>query len=586
MDPISADPPPGCVVLLLSLSAEMTANVVTETGTLTAAAAERRLAAGVVEGLVSAVAAGHATGPIDVAVLGCRALEDGAFQLISLLPVGDPKPQFLPLAQLARMFALEHATTTDQPREWVTAPECEGEACAPPALARVYQMVSVWLTGRFASRAPVVVHCTTAGALNETYFRTARSLRLLATAHGTPRLLHYVFDPEPESEVVERLADVSAELPAKDGSTRRAVFVNSWDIRDPLSAIFSYAPRRDTIPWRRGRAGFRTTTTMWTQKLGNAPDQWEDAFALDESSSATAVSDGASAGIFCSIWAQQLSRRFLSDRPDARDPAALNRWVNDLRAEWRTAINYDNLNWSKQARVDQVGAAATLLGLELGPADAQGRRPWRACAVGDASLFWVRANRLLATFPVVAADQFGSAPLLVRSNPGFRTLALVAAGTCEPNDRFVLATDAVAARLFRSMVADYDLDWGRFEALDEVDWCAEMDALRKSNDMVNDDCTLIVLRVSEFTGATEVPDFGDVEEQEDLPFAETEPFAEDIEDAEPAHPVASSARSAEADFTADDIDDSMIEEPSDLLEPGPEELPPTDDSPKSTDPSK
>ncbi|WP_410959326.1 hypothetical protein, partial [Salmonella sp. SAL4433] len=88
--------------------------------------------------------------------------------------------------------------------------------------------------------------------------------------------------------------------------------------------------------------------------------------------------------------------------------------------------------------------------------------PWRACAVGDASLFWVRGGRLLATFPVVAADQFGSAPLRVRSNPGFKTLAVAAAGTCQPGDRFVLATDAVASRLFKSAAIGPGPEWGRF----------------------------------------------------------------------------------------------------------------------------
>ena len=191
-----------------------------------------------------------------------------------------------------------------------------------------------------------------------------------------------------------------------------------------------------------------------------------------------------------------MSQRFLTDRPDTRDPISLNKWVNGLRTEWRTAIDYSNLNWSKQAKVDQVGAAATILTLETGPADATGERPWQACAVGDASLFWVREGRLLATFPVVAADQFGSAPLLVRSNPGFRTVAVAAAGTCRPGDRFVLATDAVAARLFKSSAAGPGPEWGRFETITEDAWRAELDTLRRANDMVNDDCTLIVLRVS------------------------------------------------------------------------------------------
>ena len=102
----------------------------------------------------------------------------------------------------------------------------------------------------------------------------------------------------------------------------------------------------------------------------------------------------------------------------------------------------------------------------------------------------------MATFPVVAADQFGSAPLLVRSNPGFKTLALAAAGTCEPGDRFVLATDAVSARLLRSAASEPDPDWTCFEHITQDAWRAELDTLRQSNDMVNDDCTLVVLRVT------------------------------------------------------------------------------------------
>src|SRR5581483_3690473 len=178
------------------------------------------------------------------------------------------------------------------------------------------------------------------------------------------------------------------------------------------------------------------------------------------------------------------------------DPAALGRWVQGLRAEWREAINYPTLNYFKQRKVDETGAAATLLGLEVGPLDAQGNRPWRAAAVGDATLFWVRAGKLLASFPVVAADQFGSAPLLVRSNPGFRTVAVAAAGICRPDDRFLLATDAVAARLLKSAAVGPGPEWERFETLDPDAWRQELDELRTAKDMVNDDCTLVALRVA------------------------------------------------------------------------------------------
>jgi hypothetical protein len=139
---------------------------------------------------------------------------------------------------------------------------------------------------------------------------------------------------------------------------------------------------------------------------------------------------------------------------------------------------------------------------------------------------------LLATFPVVAADQFGSAPLLIRSSPGFRTLAIAAEGTCRPGDRFVLATDAVAVRLFKSSAVGPGPQWKRFETIAQADWRAELNTLRSANDMVNDDCTLVVLRVSggneevEWTTEPEVEEIQETIEEQAPPPLRTEALRE------------------------------------------------------------
>jgi hypothetical protein len=584
MDPTPAELPPGCLVLLLRLSAGMTADVVTGRGESVAFASARQLADELIDGLVTTAAGGYAVGEIDVAVLGYRTAEDGAPQLFSLLPDGDPKARFVPLAQVAEMPAVPREAE-GQPKKWAVLPPCAGEPCPAAALASVYQMVAVWLTGRFAARPPVVIHCTTPDALDEVYLRVARSLNLLATGYGPARLFHQIFCPDADRETfapaLDQLADLSGELPesAEAGKpARRALFVNDWDITDQWSGIFDHAWREDAVAWA-GSGGLGASRAMWAQKMGNSPEQWEDAYAVDAPGGAAVVADGASSGIYCSIWAQQLSARFLTDRPDTREPVSLNKWVNGLRTEWRTAIKYSSLNWSKQAKVDQVGAAATLLTLETGPADATGNRPWRACAVGDASLFWVRDGRLLATFPVVAADQFGSAPLLVRSNPGFKTMALAAAGTCEPGDRFVLATDAVASRLFKSGVTGPGPDWARFETIDQDAWRAELDTLRQSNDMVNDDCTLVVLRVS---GGADGPVEATAAGEESLALAEAieEAPAADGASPEVEHRAASGPAGREPDrviAVTESTGDRMLDVPHD---------PPAEDSverPKSGD---
>jgi len=519
MDPNPAEPPPGCLVVLTPLSALMAddarvwlAHRLTPEGEpevrdVPRALAARFLADELIEGLANTLAAGYAV-PLDVAVIGYQAGDDGALKLASLLHGDDPAARLVPLAEVVTR-EVDSRSHEGDPREWTAAADCCGSAPAAAAIAEVYRLVSVWLTGRFAARPPVVVHVTAGEGLGEEYARVARSLGLLATAYGPARLLHVGLANDLEPALCGTrpeglpapwacLAELSAELPAEaEGRpARRAVSVNDWSLADAWAAIFDHTPAADAVAWTGVGAGrFEPhVRALWTQKLGNEPEQWEDAHAADAEAGVAAVADGASSGIYCRTWADQLVRHFVADRPDARDPAALARWVHGLRVEWRAAIQYETLNWSKQRKVDEVGAAATFLGLEVGPL-ADGRHAWRACAIGDASLFWVRNGKLLGTFPVVAADQFGSAPLLVRSNHGYKTLALCAAGECEPGDRFLLATDAVAVRLFKSTASDSGPDWERFESLDADAWRAEVDELRKANDMVNDDCTLVALRV-------------------------------------------------------------------------------------------
>ncbi|HEV3437256.1 MAG TPA: hypothetical protein VG122_07850 [Gemmata sp.] len=530
MDPTTTESPPGCLVILIPLSAGMAEDVRVQLAhrftpegepdirDLPKSFVARFLADELLDGLVNALVAGYPI-PLEVAVLGYNANGDGNLKLVSLLPDGNPESRFIPLADVANLPA-EPRTLEGDPRKWIAATPCEGTAPAAKALAEIYRLVSIWLTGRFAAKPPVVIHCTDGEGLDETYARMARSLGLLATAYGPVRLLHYGFTagfepvlsglwPDPVPEPWAGLLELSAELPAEpEGrAARRAVSVNDWTVADPWSAIFDLTPVENTVPWTAPEEGrfFPTVRQMWTQKMGNKPEEWEDAYATDSATGAVVVADGASSGIYCRIWADQLSKRFITDRPDPLDWRAFGKWIHGLRGEWRTAINYPTLNWAKQRKVDEVGAAATFLALEVGPVDAVGNRPWRACAVGDASLFWVRNGQLQASFPVVAYDQFGSAPLLIRSNPGFKTLALIASGVCQPGDRFLLATDAVAARLLKSAASGPGPDWERFETIEEEEWRKELDVLRQAHDMVNDDCTLVALQVAGESPPAEVP---------------------------------------------------------------------------------
>ncbi|MCS6865100.1 MAG: protein phosphatase 2C domain-containing protein [Gemmataceae bacterium] len=545
--------PAGCLVLLVRLSADMTGDILTGRGELPPVIAARQLADELLQALVDTLAAGYPIGHWDIAVVGYRASDAGAAQLVSLLPDGRPQPRYVPLAELAAM-PVAPRDSEGQPRRWTLLPAAEGSPCPAAALAGVYALVSVWLTGRFTARPPVVIHCTGTAGFDRDYFRIARSLALLTTGYGPVRLLHYVWDAQADEGLHARLLGVSAELPGdpETGTApRRGIWINDWDIRDPWEALFSGPWQQPMTTGGESTASRLRVRSLNTAKLGNTPEQWEDALAVDTSAAVAAIADGASSGIFCRLWAQQLCEGFVRDRPEVCDPTILQQWVNQLRQQWRAAIQYNNLNWSKKAKVDQVGAAATLLGWELGPAGSDGQRPWRACAIGDACLFWIRQNHLLATFPVVAAEQLGSTPLLVRSNPGFRTSALVAQGLCAPGDRFLLATDAVAAHFFQTL-AETEPDWHRYETITPEEWIAELDQLRSSRQMVNDDCTLVVLTIDD-TVVNECADHERLAPADAMPplADQASPSAASGHDASPREQSAPSARSLPWPGTAD-----------------------------------
>jgi hypothetical protein len=247
-------------------------------------------------------------------------------------------------------------------------------------------------------------------------------------------------------------------------------------------------------------------------KRGNDANQWEDAFCADPIAGTVAICDGAGAGIFCRQWAALLAERWVKELPDVADPAVYRAWMDSCRNAWMEAINYKSIRIFQRMKVDDVGAAATLVGLRIEREPQSGAYHWQAVAVGDSVLFWVRDGALLAAFPLTRGTQFDIAPLLLRSkripSPGFAR----AGGICQSGDLFVLATDAVAHALFD----EHDrgpVDWARFETLEQTVWEEEIERLRDENRMVNDDCTLVVVRVGapihspeiELTPTTEEP---------------------------------------------------------------------------------
>jgi hypothetical protein len=133
---------------------------------------------------------------------------------------------------------------------------------------------------------------------------------------------------------------------------------------------------------------------------------------------------------------------------------------------------------------------------------------WTAWAVGDICLFHIRDGRLIASFPISASVEFNVTPQLYQSKAMRPTpQATLARGELQPDDLMVFATDALAQRLLAEAESGTPPDWGRYWDLDQAVWRQEIEALRDCNAIVNDDCTLVVLRLP--AAARTAPDAGE-----------------------------------------------------------------------------
>ena len=235
--------------------------------------------------------------------------------------------------------------------------------------------------------------------------------------------------------------------------------------------------------------------TCAVPRAGSEEAEYEDAAAVatEDWPVCAAVADGATESVFARAWAEHLARGLL-DR-GATTAEAFRDAIPDWRVEWRRrrGDRTEERPWYVAAKAAE-GAFAALLGLSL---HANGR--WRAVSIGDCCLFQVRDEGLARSWPFEAPDTFTNRPALVpsrsdRSVPSPET----ASGTWQPQDTFLLATDAVAAWLLggdssedaeRPTGPPVAADW------DEETFQRIVETARAEGALRNDDATLLVVHV-------------------------------------------------------------------------------------------
>ena len=266
--------------------------------------------------------------------------------------------------------------------------------------------------------------------------------------------------------------------------------------------------------------------TFSEPKEGNAPGEWQDGAGGGVVGDGTAaprrarfvVLDGATGAYDPVRWVDQLVRSFVpqaggdprtpstpgspgSEGPRL-EPAAMRAWFAEMQDRWAADVrDFDSI--IEERKFAEVGSFATLLGFEICSLD--GPEPyWRAVALGDTVLFHVRAGRLIAAFPPMGPDDFGSLPDGVHTSRAsldrMTERLLTGGGVLEAGDFLFAATDAMAQWILRTIERDEAKVWDTLTTLAHPDVFARLveDQRREQNSakrMKNDDVTLMRLRM-------------------------------------------------------------------------------------------
>jgi hypothetical protein len=246
--------------------------------------------------------------------------------------------------------------------------------------------------------------------------------------------------------------------------------------------------------------------TFSEPKEGNAPGEWQDGacggVAADGRRARFVVLDGATTAYDPVRWVDQLVRSFAGNDGPRLEPGAMRAWFAEMQDRWAADVrDFDSI--IEQRKFTEVGSFATLLGFEIEGLD--GPEPcWRAVALGDTVLFHVRAGRLIAVFPRLGPDDFGTLPDGVHTAPAsldrMTECLLTGGGMLQAGDFLVAATDAMAQWILRAIQRDQAKVWDTLTTLAHPDVFARLvqDQRREQDSakrMKNDDVTLMRLRL-------------------------------------------------------------------------------------------
>lgn len=233
---------------------------------------------------------------------------------------------------------------------------------------------------------------------------------------------------------------------------------------------------------------------FYLHKDGNYPEEYEDAYALNNDGLVAALADGASDSIYTKEWTRLLVEGFVQTPFDiGTNSENLIRWLEPLQQKWQSQIDWENLPWYKERKA-KIGAFSTLLTLQL--IATEEKRNVVSLAIGDSCLFVLANDDSCKTFPIQSAQNFDNSPGLLssyeRHNSKLNEQIKIFSYDADNINSIVMATDAFS-KWFLSELERGNQPWHMFENIDQQKFTEIIDLLRKTNEIRNDDTTAIFI---------------------------------------------------------------------------------------------
>lgn len=237
-------------------------------------------------------------------------------------------------------------------------------------------------------------------------------------------------------------------------------------------------------------------------KVGNSVNENEDNLlvpSLSELESEPiikfAISDGATESSFSKEWSDLLVSCY-KDKPF--DLAKLPLTINDVSETWQSITSTIDLPWYAQQKLEN-GAFATFLGITLNLAE----QTFESVSIGDCTLFQVRNNELICSFPITSFEDFGNTPSLFATNSKYQTdfekSVKYLNGQAESGDLLIIASDALAM-WFLKRLNEGERPWQNLLTLlnyeyyqtDFSNWTFNK---IKENEIKNDDISVVLINI-------------------------------------------------------------------------------------------